>query len=96
MRINLTKKDIVNSAYMRIGFSKSISENILDDILIILSDNIVKNKKVKIAKFGTFSFRNKNSRIGRNPKTKVEKLISARNVITFKSSNELKKYLNSV
>ncbi len=95
MRINLTKKDIINSAYMRIGFSKNISENILDDLLHILSDNLIKNEKVKISNFGTFQIKSKGSRIGRNPKTKEEKLITARRVISFKASNEFKKYINS-
>ncbi len=95
MRINLTKKDIINSAYMRVGFSKNLSENILDDLLLILSKNIINREKVKISKFGTFIVKHKNSRVGRNPKTKEEKLISARSVITFKASNEFKKFLNS-
>ena len=95
MRINLTKKDIINSAYMRIGFSKNISENILDDLLLILANKIADKNKVKISKFGTFEVKSKVSRIGRNPKTKENKIISARNVLTFKASNEFKKYLNS-
>ena len=56
--------------------------------------HIIKNKKVKIAKFGTFSLRNKKQRVGRNPKTKERKVISARNVILFKASKELKEYIN--
>tara|TARA_B100000945_G_scaffold54496_1_gene39877 strand:+ start:138 stop:431 length:294 start_codon:yes stop_codon:yes gene_type:complete len=95
MRINLTKKEIVNSIYMQIGFSKKISENLLEDIFQILLKNIILEKKVKIAKFGTFILRKKNKRIGRNPKTKEEKIISERNVILFKPSNELKKYINN-
>ena len=95
MRINLTKKSIINSAYMRVGFSKNLSENILDDLLLILSKNIVNEEKVKISKFGTFIVKGKKSRLGRNPKTKEEKLISARRVIKFKASNEFKKFLNS-
>ncbi len=94
MRINLTKKEIINSIYMQIGFSKKISENILEDIFQILLKNIILNKKVKIAKFGTFSLRKKNERIGRNPKTKVETIIKERNVILFKPSKELKNYIN--
>ena len=94
MRINLTKKDIINSLYMQIGFSKKISESILDDIFQILLKNIISEKKVKIAKFGTFILRKKNERIGRNPKTKEEKIISERNVILFKPSKELKKFIN--
>tara|TARA_Y100000590_G_scaffold197207_1_gene223961 strand:+ start:282 stop:578 length:297 start_codon:yes stop_codon:yes gene_type:complete len=94
MRINLTKKDIVNSIYMQIGFSKRISETLLEDIFQIILNNIVKNKKVKISKFGTFTLRKKNQRIGRNPKTKEIKLITERNVVLFKASKEFKNYIN--
>ena len=48
MRINLTKKDIINSIYMQVGFSKKISENLLEDILSTLMDSLIKKKKVKI------------------------------------------------
>ena len=68
MRINLTKKEIINSLYMQIGFSKKISENLLEDILSIIVQNLKKHKKLKISNFGTFSIRSKKSRIGRNPK----------------------------
>tara|TARA_B100001250_G_C19547370_1_gene677410 strand:+ start:87 stop:377 length:291 start_codon:yes stop_codon:yes gene_type:complete len=95
MRINLTKKEIINSIYMQIGFSKKISENLLEDIFQILLKNILSKKKVKIAKFGTFELRKKKERIGRNPKTKEEKIISERNVIIFKPSKEIKKYINN-
>ena len=95
MRINLTKKDIVNSIYMQIGFSKKISENLLEDLFQIILKNIISERKVKISKFGTFALRKKNKRIGRNPKTKEEKIITERNVILFKPSKELKEYINS-
>jgi len=94
MRINLTKKEIVNSIYMQIGFSKTISENILEDVFQIILKNIISEKKVKISKFGTFIIRKKKERKGRNPKTKEEKIISERNVILFKPSKELKEYIN--
>ena len=95
MRINLTKKEIVNSIYMQIGFSKKISENLLEDVFQILLKNIIIEKRVKIAKFGTFILRKKNQRVGRNPKTKEEKIISERNVISFKPSKELKQLINN-
>tara|TARA_B100000427_G_scaffold116978_1_gene97275 strand:- start:1307 stop:1600 length:294 start_codon:yes stop_codon:yes gene_type:complete len=95
MRINLTKKEIVNSIYMQIGFSKKISETLLEDIFQIILKNIILEKKVKIAKFGTFTLRKKNQRIGRNPRTKEFKIISERNVILFKASKELKEYINN-
>ena len=94
MRVNLTKKEIINSIYMQIGFSKKIAESLLEDFLTILLSELIKNKKVKIAKFGTFTIRHKKSRIGRNPKTLEKKIISERNVIIFKASNEFKKYIN--
>jgi len=95
MRINLTKKELINAIYMQIGFSKKISENLLEDVFQILLKNIKDKKKVKIAKFGTFVLRKKNERLGRNPKTKEEKIISERNVILFKPSKDLKQYINN-
>jgi len=58
-------------------------------------ENLKKNKKLKISKFGTFSIRNKKSRIGRNPLTKEKKVISSRNVVLFKPSKEFKDLVNS-
>ena len=94
MRINLTKKDLVNSVYMQLGFSKKISENLIDDFFSIILDNIKKNEKLKISKFGTFSIRYKKSRVGRNPKTKVEYKIQAMEKIKFKAASSVKKLLN--
>ena len=96
MRINLTKQEIVNSIYMQIGYSKKIAENLLEDFFDIIFQNLKENKKVKIAKFGTFEVRFKKSRIGRNPKTKENKIISERQVILFKPSKELKKKINAI
>ena len=79
---------------MQIGFSKKITETLLEDILEIIISNIIEHKKVKIAKFGTFTMRKKNQRIGRNPKTKETKVISERNVILFKASKEFKDFIN--
>ena len=94
MRVNLTKRDIVNSIYMQLGFSKKILDMILDDLLKIIINDLKKNKKVKISNFGTFAIRHKKERLGRNPKTKEIKKISARNVVLFKPSKEFKKFVN--
>ena len=96
MRINLTKKDLVNVIYMQVGFSKQITENLLDEFFFIIFSNLCQKKSVKISKFGTFLIRSKNSRIGRNPKTKEKKEISKRDVILFKPSKEFKELLNNV
>ena len=95
MRINLTKKDLVNLVYMQIGFSKQIAENLIEEFFSLIISNLKKEKKIKISKFGTFSIREKKSRIGRNPKTKEEKKISKRNVVLFKPSKEFKEFVNS-
>ena len=94
MRINLTKKDLVNLVYMQLGFSKQISENLIEDFLSTIVSNIKDEKKLKLSKFGTFSIRQKRSRIGRNPKTKETKTISSRNVVLFKPSKEFKEFIN--
>ena len=94
MRINLTKKDLVNLVYMQLGFSKQISENLIDDFLSTIVKNIKFEKKLKLSKFGTFTIRQKKSRIGRNPKTKESKVISSREVVLFKPSKEFKEYVN--
>ena len=94
MRINLTKKDLVNFVYMQLGFSKQISENLIDDFLSTIVSNIKNEKKLKLSRFGTFSIRQKKSRIGRNPKTKETKVISSRDVVLFKPSKEFREFVN--
>ena len=95
MRINLTKKDLVNIVYMQIGFSKKISESLIEEIFFLITESLIKENKIKLSKFGTFSLRLKKSRVGRNPKTKEEKTISQRKVVLFKPSREFKDLLNT-
>tara|TARA_B100000424_G_C22668440_1_gene367122 strand:+ start:280 stop:567 length:288 start_codon:yes stop_codon:yes gene_type:complete len=94
MRVNLTKKEIINSIYMQLGFSKKVCENLLEDFFSILIEELIQNKKVKISNFGTFILRFKKSRLGRNPKTLKQSIISERNVILFKPSKEFKNFIN--
>ena len=93
-RINLTKKDLTNSIYMQIGFSKLVSESLINEFFSLILSNLKKEKIVKISNFGTFILRSKNPRIGRNPKTKEKKEISKRNVVLFKPSKEFKNFIN--
>ena len=95
IRQNLTKKEIINSIYMQLGFSKKLIENLLEDLFEALIESLKDKRKVKISNFGTFILRHKKSRIGRNPKTKKETVISERNVILFKPSKLLKKNINN-
>ena len=93
-RVNLTKKDLINSIYMQIGFSKLISETLIDEFFSLILLNLKKEKIVKLSNFGTFMLRVKNPRIGRNPKTREKKVISKRNVVLFKPSKEFKIFIN--
>jgi len=79
---------------MQIGFSKKISENLIEEFFFLIILNLQKEKKIKISKFGTFLIRSKKERIGRNPKTKVQKKITERNVVLFKASKEFKESIN--
>ena len=94
MRINLTKKDLVNTIYMQVGFSKQITENLVEEFFSIIVSNLSKKKSVKISKFGTFLINSKSSRLGSNPKSKEEKEIAKRDVVLFKPSKEFRKYLH--
>ena len=91
---NVNRKTLANKIYQNIGFSKTIAENIVNDIFDIIISSFRENKKIKISSFGTFLKKRKNSRIGRNPKTKEKKIISARNVVTFKASKFFKNKIN--
>ena len=94
LRKNIKRKDLIANVYFNIGFSKTISENLVYDIFNLFINNIISNNVLKISNFGNFIKKNKKQRIGRNPKTKEVKVISSRNIIIFKASNLLKKKIN--
>ena len=74
MRINLTKKDIVNSIYMQIGYSKKVSETLLEEFFNILLNSLIQKKIVKISKFGTFFLKEKNRELVETLKLKKRQL----------------------
>ena len=94
LKNNFTRKSLANKIYKNLGFSKNISSTINDDFFESLSSELIKNNKIKISSFGTFQVINKRERIGRNPKTSEEKIITARNVVTFKASKFFKNIIN--
>ena len=96
MRLNLTRKDLINQVYMQIGFSKQIAESLIEDFFDLIINNLHQYGKLKLSKFGTFTIRTKKSRIGRNPKTKEQKTITKRDVVLFKPSKEFKLLVNSL
>ena len=91
---NFTRKNLSNKIYKEVGFSKNLSLKIIDDFFESIISEIIRSNKIKISSFGTFSILNKKERIGRNPKTGVEKKILSRKVVKFKPSLSLKKKIN--
>ena len=92
---NLTRKDLSNKIFKNLGFSKNLSSIIVDDFFETLISEIIKLNKIKISSFGTFTVLNKNERMGRNPKTKVDAKILSRKVVKFKPSLIIEKKINS-
>ena len=91
---NYKRKSLANEIYKKMGFSKNFSSNFIDTFFENLTTEIIKNNKIKITSFGTFKILNKNQRIGRNPKTKDQAIISSRKVLKFKASSLFKRRLN--
>ena len=90
----MTKADLVNSIYKRLGLTKKESAIIIDELFEIIKNTLERGEKVKISGFGNFVVRKKEPRKGRNPQTGDELEITARKVVTFKSSQVLRKTLN--
>jgi len=91
---NISRDEIAEAMQKEFGFNRKQCLDIVNDIIEIIIEGLQNDKKVKIHNFGTFKMNNKKSRIGRNPKTKEEYNISSRNVITFKASKILVKFIN--
>jgi integration host factor subunit alpha len=92
----MTKADLVDAIYERVGFSKKESAKIVELVFDIIKETLEKGEKIKISGFGNFVVRDKRSRIGRNPQTGEEIEISARRVLTFKPSQVLRNALKDV
>lgn len=90
----MTKIDIVENIYEKVGFSKKEVAKIVEYIFDIIKETLVQENKIKISGFGNFVIRNKRSRRGRNPQTGDNIEITARRILTFKPSQVLKAALN--
>ena len=90
----LTRMHLSEAVFKEVGLSRSESADLVESVLVNISDALIRNETVKISSFGTFSVRNKNPRIGRNPKTGAAATISGRKVITFRPSQLMKDRVN--
>jgi len=91
----MTKAEIVEQIYERVGFSKKESADLVEKVFEIIKETLRDGEKVKISGFGNFVVREKNARKGRNPQTGEEIVLEARRVLTFKPSLVLKTLLNN-
>ena len=92
----MTKGDIVERIYEKVGFSKKEASDILESIFEIIKGRLENGEKVKISGFGNFVLRDKRQRQGRNPQTGEPIVITERRVLNFKASQLLKQALNSL
>jgi integration host factor subunit alpha len=91
----MTKADLVEATFEKVGYSKKDVAEVIDQIFYTIKTTLEEGEKVKISGFGNFSVRHKKSRRGRNPQSGDEITIGAREVMTFKASQILKKSVNS-
>ncbi len=91
----MTKADIVESLYEKIGFSKKEAADLVELVFDSIKNTLAHGQKIKISGFGNFVVREKRSRIGRNPQTGESIEISARRVLTFRPSQVLRAEVNS-
>ena len=94
MTKTITRADLADAVYKDVGLSQAESADFVDAIFEEVSSALSAGDHVKISSFGSFNLRDKNARIGRNPKTGIEAKISARRVVVFKPSNKLKTKIN--
>ena len=86
----LTRMDLSESVFREVGLSRNESADLVESVLEKISASLVSGEQVKISSFGTFSIRQKNARVGRNPKTGEEAPIPPRRVLTFRPSHLMK------
>ena len=94
MKKTLTKRILASRINTKLGYSKEESKEFIDVFFDSIKNNLLKEKQIKISKLGTFNLIREKQRIGRNPKTGEEAIISERNVVSFRFSRLIKEIIN--
>ena len=94
MEKTTTRSTLSEAVFKNVGLSRNESSALVDLVFSEILKNLIEQKDVKISSFGTFVVRNKKERIGRNPKTKKEYIISSRSVISFIPSKKILNFIN--
>ncbi len=92
--MTMTKGDIVERIYEKVGFSKKEASDVVESVFEIIKKHLESGDKVKVSGFGNFQINQKRPRKGRNPQTGDQIVITGRKVLTFKASQVLKKSMN--
>lgn len=92
----ITRADLSEAIYQKVGLSRMDSAALVEEILEEIRNALIAGETVKLSSFGSFVVREKNERIGRNPKTGIEVPIKPRRVMVFKPSNVLKAKINGI
>ncbi|MDB3879778.1 integration host factor subunit alpha [Alphaproteobacteria bacterium] len=86
----ITRADLTEAVYRNIGLSRNESSDLVEAVLEEVCACLTAGEEVKLSSFGTFSVQSKNERVGRNPKTGIEAVITPRRVLSFRPSHILK------
>ena len=89
----MIKDDLIINLSKKTGFSNNFSKKLIGDFLNAVANNIKTNKCI-IKNIGTFKLIEKKERMGRNPKTKEEFIISKRKTVSFIASKKIIDFLN--
>ena len=95
MTKTLTRQDIANAVHIQLGLSRNESADLVESVLDEISECFEKGEQVKISSFGTFSVSQKTARMGRNPNSGEEAVITPRRVLSFRPSSQMRDRVNS-
>lgn len=90
----LTRADLTEAIYEEVGLSRNESADLVESVLEEVASCLVRGENVKVSSFGSFLVRQKNGRMGRNPKTGEEVPIDPRRVLVFRPSQVMKDRIN--
>ncbi len=94
-RSNVTRKDLATVINEKMGFSKRSAETLINAVFNTMKKSLLAGNDVKIVNFGSLTVRQKDNRIGRNPRTGEAIEITKRKMVNFKASKSLRERINS-
>src|SRR6476660_5327035 len=90
----MTKADLIDEVSRLAELTRKDSEVIVETIFESIVRSLRAGDKIEIRGFGSFRTRQRNPRVGRNPKTGDRVEVPAKKIPFFKPSKELKDLVN--